>query len=216
MHYLQHHSASSHHDNTNNNTLWLCLLAGAEVGISTARIHARGPVGVEGLLTTKWVLNGDGHVASEFAEGGPCTFVHEHLPINWLERETRHQTCEETRSLSSTPGPSSKSNTTEEVEFSENSTGDDKIDIVDTDSNSSLNTQPIEIEHERNNPAGQKINTEDIKSDGGYDEKISKLLSSNNNKASNNNIVSNNERKSLKMKLETILSNVGKFLFKRK
>ena len=49
---------------------------GAEVGISTNKIHARGPVGLEGLMIYKWRLVGDGHVVADYSGAGGKAFTH--------------------------------------------------------------------------------------------------------------------------------------------
>lgn len=53
---------------------------GAEVGISTSKLHARGPVGLEGLVTYKWKLRGHGHVVAAYAGAAARPFRHEKLP----------------------------------------------------------------------------------------------------------------------------------------
>jgi len=42
---------------------------GAEVGISNGKLHARGPMGIEGLTTYKYKLHGNGHTVAEYAAG---------------------------------------------------------------------------------------------------------------------------------------------------
>jgi len=49
---------------------------GAEVGISTNKIHARGPVGLEGLLIYKWHLAGKGHIVADYTGPGAKKFTH--------------------------------------------------------------------------------------------------------------------------------------------
>lgn len=51
---------------------------GAEVGISTSRLHARGPMGMEGLFTQQWIVDGNGDIVQDFADGAK-KFTHKDL-----------------------------------------------------------------------------------------------------------------------------------------
>lgn len=51
---------------------------GAEVGISTSKIHARGPVGLEGLTIYKWKLKGNGQIVADYASGA-SHFTHKKI-----------------------------------------------------------------------------------------------------------------------------------------
>ncbi len=53
---------------------------GAEVGVSTSKIHARGPVGLEGLMIYQWRLMGNGHMVADYSGDKAKSFTHK--PIN--------------------------------------------------------------------------------------------------------------------------------------
>ncbi|MBI4439364.1 glutamate-5-semialdehyde dehydrogenase [Candidatus Woesearchaeota archaeon] len=56
---------------------------GAEVGISTNKTHARGPVGLEGLTIYKYILKGKGHVVSAYIGSNARPFMHEKTGKKW-------------------------------------------------------------------------------------------------------------------------------------
>jgi len=54
---------------------------GAEVGISTNKIHARGPVGLEGLVIYKWKLLGTGQIVADYSGPNAKKFTHKKIEI---------------------------------------------------------------------------------------------------------------------------------------
>lgn len=52
---------------------------GAEIGISTAKTHARGPVGLEGLVIYKYKLRGESQIVADYAGANAKPFLHEPL-----------------------------------------------------------------------------------------------------------------------------------------
>jgi len=58
---------------------------GAEVGISTNKIHARGPVGLEGLVIYQWRLLGNGHIVADYSGDNARVFTHRKLNKQFKE-----------------------------------------------------------------------------------------------------------------------------------
>ena len=59
---------------------------GTEVGISTSKIHARGPVGLDGLVSYQYQIIGDGQVAGDYlGAGGKKEFKHQDLQVTKVE-----------------------------------------------------------------------------------------------------------------------------------
>ena len=57
---------------------------GAEVGISTSKLHARGPVGLDGIVTYKYRLAGSGHIVRDYTGPNALPYLHQQLNIDYF------------------------------------------------------------------------------------------------------------------------------------
>lgn len=60
---------------------------GAEVGISTIRLHSRGPVGLEGLVIYKYVVEGHGQIVGDYSGENGKAFTHRKLDTVWIPKQ---------------------------------------------------------------------------------------------------------------------------------
>ena len=56
---------------------------GAEVGISTGKVHARGPMGMDGLMIYKYVLVGKGQTVKEYSGPDAKKYTHRHIDAEY-------------------------------------------------------------------------------------------------------------------------------------
>jgi glutamate-5-semialdehyde dehydrogenase len=56
---------------------------GSELGISTGKIHVRGPTGLEGLTTYKYYLKGNGQIVANYSGKNARQFTHKRLHTQW-------------------------------------------------------------------------------------------------------------------------------------